>query len=93
MKSEHVTQENLAAVLEEFATQMCRRFSNLLKHQNQHILEYCDQCLESVSKMQELEHRMLTTIDTSLNRMEDQVITDLKRVLRPGGTLRAMKLD
>lgn len=81
MSEENITEEQLRQVLREFSTVLSERFGNILKHNNQTILEYCNQCIESITQLQAMESEMLGSLNASLTSLEKEVYDDIEKAL------------
>jgi len=82
MSEENITEKQLRQVLKEFSAVLCERFGNILKHNNQTILEYCNQCIESITQLQVMENEMLGSLKSSLTSLEKEVYDDIEKALR-----------
>jgi len=81
MPETFITKTQLHTILNEFTRALNVRFSSIIKHNNQRILDYCEQCLESMKILSFSEETMLETLDQSIQCLHIDLLKDLEYVM------------
>lgn len=81
MSKKNITAKDLEKILQSFSIAICQRFTNILRDNNQLILGYCDQCIESMTILQVKENTMLETLNRAFQGLESDFREDLTQVL------------
>lgn len=82
MSKSFIDEIQLQEILQAHTKAISSRISNLMKHHNQLLIEYADNCIESITNLRAKEGNMLDAMNHSFTRLEDDMLKDLEHLLR-----------
>lgn len=80
--SDVLTKDELEDILKVHSALMAKRIAGILKRNNELILEYAENCIETVTNLKSQESKMLNRVNDSFTDLEKTMLKDIEQILK-----------